>query len=69
MDGVDSSSFYPVVRAKRFAPLSKLIKVQQEHMASKAKKIPKSDLDQQFDFVEDFEEYALLTGAFPRDLE
>ena len=69
MDGVDSSSFYPVVKSKRFAPLSDLIKVQQRHLAEQAKKIPKSELDEQFDFVEDFEEYALLTGAFQRDLE
>ena len=69
MDGVDSSSFYPVVKSKRFAPLADLIKVQQEHLADVAKKIPKSSFDMDFDFVEDFENYALLTGAFPRDLE
>jgi len=69
MDGVDSSSFYPVVKVKRFAPLADLIKVQQEHLSEEAKKIPKSELDTTFDFVEDFENYALLTGAFPRDLE
>jgi hypothetical protein len=68
MDGVDSSSFYPVVKAKRFAPLSKLIKVQQEHLADKAKKIPKTELDEGFDFVEEFEKYAMLTGAFERDI-
>jgi len=61
MDGVDSSSFYPVVKAKRFAPLSELIKLQQQHLVDKAKKIPKSELDERFDFVEDFEQYALLT--------
>lgn len=69
MDGVDSSSIYPVVKSKRFAPLSDLIKIQQQHMSDKAKKVPKSELDEQFDFVERFEEYAMLTGAFPRDLE
>ena len=69
MDGVDSSSIYPVVKSKRFAPLSDLIKIQQEHMLEKSKKVPKSELDEQFDFVERFEEYAMLTGAFPRDLE
>jgi len=69
MDGVDSSSIYPVVKAKRFAPLLDLIKIQQEHMLEKSKKVPKSELDEQFDFVERFEEYAMLTGAFPRDLE
>ena len=68
MDGVDSSSFYPVVKAKRFAPLSDLIKVQQKHLSDKAKKIPKAELDEGFDFVEEFERYAMLTGAFKRDL-
>jgi hypothetical protein len=69
MEGVDSSAIYPVVKSKRFAPLSELIKIQQEHLAEKAKKIPKSELDEHFDFVDEFEQYALLTGAFPRDLE
>jgi uncharacterized protein (UPF0303 family) len=69
MDGVDSSAFYPVVKSKRFAPLSELIKVQQEHLADKAKEISADEMDKDFDFVEDFEEYAMLTGAFPRDLE
>ena len=68
MDGVDSSSFYPVVKAKRFVSLEDLIKRQQEHLAEKAKKIPDSELDKEFDFVEDFEQYAMLTGAFPRDI-
>ena len=69
MDGVDSSSFYPVVKAKRFAPLAKLIEEQKKHLAERAKKIPKGEMDEGFDWVEGFEEYALLTGAFPRDLE
>jgi len=69
MDGVDSSSFYPVVKAKRFAPLAKLIEEQKKHLAERAKKIPESEMDKEFDWVEDFKEYALLTGAFPRDLE
>jgi hypothetical protein len=69
MDGVDSSAFYPVVKSKRFAPLSELIKVQQKHITEKAKKMSKNEMDEDFDWVEDFEEYAMLTGAFPRDLE
>ena len=69
LDGVDSSAFYPVVKAKRFAPLEKLIETQKEHLADKAKQIPESETDLGFDFVEGFEEYAMLTGAFPRDLE
>lgn len=68
MDGVDSSSFYPVVRAKRFAPLEKLIEEQKKYLSKKAKEIPKNETDANFDWVEDFKEYALLTGAFPRDL-
>ncbi len=68
MDGVDSSSFYPVVKAKRFAPLEKLIETQQKHLAEAAKKIPESEMDKDFDFVENFEEYAKLTGAFPGDI-
>jgi hypothetical protein len=69
LDGVDSSTFYPVVKVKRFAPLAKLVEEQQKHLAEKAKGTPESDIDKDFDWVEDFEEYALLTGAFPRDLE
>ena len=68
MDGVDSSAFYPVVKAKRFAPLAELIKIQHEHLAEQAKNMPESEMDESFDFVEDFEEFAMLTGAFPRDL-
>jgi DNA-binding Lrp family transcriptional regulator len=68
MDGVDSSSFYPVVKAKRFAPLARLIEEQKEHLAERAKKIPDSEIDSEFDWVEDFEQYARLTGAFPGDI-
>lgn len=68
MDGVESSSFYPVVKAKRFASLSKLIEHQKKYLAEKAKKIPDSEIDKEFDWVEDFEYYAMLTGAFRRDL-
>ena len=69
MDGVDSCTFYPVVKAKRFATLSELIKRQQEYLAEGAKRISEGEMDKEFDWVEDFEEYAMLTGAFPRDLE
>lgn len=68
MDGVDSASFYPVVKAKRFAPLEELLKRQEEYLTEKAKKIPASERDKDFDWIEDFEEYALLTGAFPGDI-
>ena len=68
MDGVDSSSFYPVVKAKRFAPLSKLIEQQKKYLAGKAKKTSESETDKEFDWVEDFEHHAMLTGAFRRDI-
>jgi DNA-binding Lrp family transcriptional regulator len=68
MDGVDSASFYPVVKAKRFAPLEKLIEEQKKYLTKKGKGFSEKDTDRKFDWVEDFEEYALLTGAFPGDL-
>ena len=68
LEGADSVLFYLVVNAKRFAPLEKLIEQQQKHLAEKAKKIPKDETDKSFDWVEDFEEYALLTGALPGDI-
>ena len=68
LEGADSVLFYPVVKAKRFAPLKKLMDQQQKHLAEKANKIPENETDKTFDWVEDFEEYALLTGAFPGDL-
>jgi len=68
MDGVDSSSFYPVVKAKRFVSLEKLIETQRKHLTEKAKKIPETEMDKEFDWVENFEEYAMLTGALPGDI-
>ncbi len=68
LDGADTVTFYPVIKAKRFAPLSKLIEKQKKHLAERAKKIPESETDQEFDWVEDFEYHAMLTGAFRRDL-
>ena len=68
MDGVDSSSFYPVVKAKRFAPLSKLIEQQKKYLAERAKKTSERETDKEFDWVEDFQHHAMLTGAFRRDL-
>lgn len=67
LDGIDQSSFYPVFRAKRFAPLEKLIEEQKKHLAKTAKRIPETETDTQFDWIENFEEYAKLTGAFPGD--
>ena len=68
MEGVDSSAFYPVVKSKRFAPLEKLIEEQKKHLAESAKKIPASEIDESFDWVEDFEFNAMLSGAFRRDI-
>jgi len=68
LDGVDQSSFYPVFRAKRFASLEKLIAHEKKYLANKAEKTPKGEYDLGFDWVENFEEYAKLTGAFPGEL-
>jgi len=68
LEGADSVQCYPVVKAKRFTSLDKLIEEQQQRFGETAKKIDKRDIDQQFDWVEDFEEYALISGAFPSDL-
>ena len=68
LDGVDQCSFYPVFRAKRFAPLAKLIEKQKKYLDEKAWKRKKEDFDLDFDWIENFEEYAKLTGAFPGDI-
>jgi len=67
LDGVNQCSFYPVFRAKRFAPLEKIIEEQKKHLDEKAWKQKKEDFDLDFDWVENFEEYAQITGAFPGD--
>ena len=68
LEGADTVLSYPVVKAKRFAPLQKLIEQQEQHYADKVKEIDESEIDKEFDWIEDFEEYAMLTGAFPGDL-
>ena len=67
LEGVDQASFYPVFKAKRFASLEKLIDEQKKHLDTKAWKRKKEDFELDFDWVENFEEYAKLTGAFPGD--
>ncbi len=67
LDGVDSAAAYPVFRAKRFAPLAKLIEEQKKHLDKRVLKKSKDEFDLDFDWVENFEEYAKLTGAFPGD--
>lgn len=68
LDGVSQSSYYPVYRSKRFAPLARLIEEQKKHLDKKVLKRKKEDFDLDFDWVENFEEYAKLTGAFPGDI-
>ncbi len=68
LEGADTVLSYPVVKAKRFAPLEKLIEEQQKYITDKTKELDESEIDKEFDWIEDFEEYALLTGAFPGDL-
>jgi DNA-binding Lrp family transcriptional regulator len=68
LDGIDQSAFYPVFRAKRFASLEKLIEHQKKYLDKRVKKTPVKEMDLEFDWVEDFEHYAMLTGAFPGDL-
>lgn len=67
LDGVDQASSYPVFRAKRFASLEKLIEEQKKHLDARSLKKSKDEFDLDFDWVENFEEYARLTGAFPGD--
>ena len=68
LEGADSVMFYPVVKAKRFAPLEKIIEEQQKRLAKRAEGIPESEIDKDFDWVENFEQHAMLTGAFRRDI-
>ncbi len=68
LDGVSQASYYPVFKAKRFAPLEKLIEEQKEHLDRKSWRRKKEEFDLDFDWVENFEEYAKLTGAFPGDI-
>lgn len=67
LDGVSQCSFYPVFKAKRFAPLEKIIEEQKKHLDEKSWKMKKEEFDLDFDWVENFEEYAQITGAFPGD--
>jgi hypothetical protein len=68
LDGVSQSMYYPVYRRKRFAPLEKLIEEQKKYLDERTWKRKKEEFDLDFDWIEDFEEYAKLTGAFPGDL-
>ena len=66
MNGADTVVFYPVVKAKRFASLETLIEQQDKYLTKSD--MPEKERDKEFDYVEDFEYYAMLTGAFKRDL-
>jgi hypothetical protein len=68
LDGVDQSALYPVYKAKRFASLEKLIEHQKKYLAKGGKKPSSEKIDLTFDWVEDFEQYAMLTGALPGDI-
>lgn len=65
LDGLDSVRVFPVLKAKRFATLEQLLKTQKELLTEKGKD---QIQDESFDWVEDFEQFALMTGAFQRDL-
>jgi hypothetical protein len=67
LNGVDQASFYPVFRSKRFTSLEKLIEEQKKHLDAKSWKKKKEEFDLDFDWVEKFDEYAQITGAFPGD--
>lgn len=66
LNGADTVVFYPVVKAKRFASLETLIEHQDKYLTKSD--TPEKERDKEFDYVEDFEYYAMLTGAFKRDL-
>ena len=66
LNGADTVVFYPVVKAKRFASLETLIEQQDKYLTKSD--MPEKERDKEFDYVEDFEYYAMLTGAFKRDL-
>ena len=66
LDGALSVMFYPVVKAKRFASLEKLIEYQNKLITDTA--LTPEQSDTKFDYVEDFEYQCLISGAFRRDL-
>ena len=68
IEGVEQSKYYPVFRAKRFATIEKLIEEQDKRLAERDKTTPDDEIDKEFDWVEDLEHYARLTGALPGDL-
>jgi len=67
LNGVDQCSFYPVHKSKRFTSLGELMKHEKKYLAEKAKKTPAGEVDLEYDWVENFDEYAKLTGAFHGD--
>jgi hypothetical protein len=66
-NGVYQAMYYPVHKAKRFAPLAKMIEEQKLHTDKKAWKKSQEEVDLDYDWVENFDEYAQITGAFPGD--
>ena len=66
-NGVNQAMYYPVHKAKRFAPLAKMIEEQKLHTDKKAWKKSQDEVDLDYDWVENFDEYAQITGALPGD--
>jgi len=66
MNGLESVATHPVIKSKRFVPLSKLVEHQKKFLVEKAEKISDEDIDMEFDWT--FDEYAKMTGAFSREL-
>jgi hypothetical protein len=64
LDGVDQVTLHPVCRAKRFAALDTLLQQQKKYLGRR----PSRPTDQRFDWVEDFEQFAMLSGALPGDV-
>lgn len=68
LDGVNQSTFYPVHKSKRFASLEELIKTEGKYTFKKIRGMSEDEVDLEFDWVENFKEYAMLTGALPGDI-
>lgn len=65
-EGVEQCSIHAVYKSKRFVSLDKLIEKQKKYLDERKMK-RMEEVDLKFDWIENFEEYAKLTGAFPED--
>ncbi|MBA3044839.1 MAG: hypothetical protein KKH41_02605 [Candidatus Thermoplasmatota archaeon] len=68
MIGVRSYEVSNQLKTKRLTTLKKWKQHQNRYLSSYDKQFSK-DLDGSYDWTNDFDEYATMTGAFPRDLE